>query len=80
MTVPSSMDFTFRAFAEETPGPYWQQQFKSLWPAYKSWFLRFGEADRPTYHESVQALRRYMPEFKPIVIGHRKMTHSGQNY
>jgi len=66
MTVPSSMDFTFRAFAEETPGPYWQQQFKSLWPAYKSWFLRFGEADRPTYHESVQALRRYMPEFEPI--------------
>jgi hypothetical protein len=60
------MDFTFRAFAEDAPGEKWQRQFKSLWPSYKRWFLRYGERDRPTYHESAQALRRYMPEFEPI--------------
>jgi len=60
------MNFTFRAFAEETAGPIWQQHFRKLWPAYKRWFLRYGEGDRPTYLESVKALQRYLPEFMPI--------------
>jgi len=66
MASPTQMDFTFRAFAEDVPGKEWQRQFKSIWPSYKRWFLRYGERDRPTYHESSQALRRYMPEFEPI--------------
>jgi len=66
MTSPTQMDFSFRAFAEDAPGANWQHQFKLLWPAYKRWFLRYGERDRPTYHESAQALKRYMPEFEPV--------------
>jgi len=60
------MKFTFRAFAEDDPGPVWQHHFNRLWPAYKRWFLRYGERDRPTYFESARALRRYMPEFEPV--------------
>lgn len=66
MTAPTHMDFTFRAFAEDEPGPIWQKHFNKLWPAYRNWFLRYGEADRPTYHESVKALKRHMPEFEPV--------------
>lgn len=66
MTAPTQMDFTFRAFAEDAPGANWQHHFKSLWPAYRNWFLRYGESDRPTYHDSVQALKRHMPEFEPV--------------
>ncbi len=60
------MDFTFRAFAEDAPGSAWQHYFNSLWPAYKRWFLRYGERDRPTYHEASRALGKYLPEFVPI--------------
>ena len=66
MTQPTHMDFTFRAFAETAPGTQWQRHFQTLWPAYRRWFLRYGEADRPTYHESAKALQRYMPEFVSI--------------
>lgn len=66
MTSNTQMDFTFRAFAEDAPGAGWQHHFQSLWPAYRNWFLRYGESDRPTYHDSAQALKRYMPEFEPV--------------
>lgn len=59
------MDFTFRAFAEELPGTHWRHHFKSHWQAYRRWFLRFGERKRPTYLESIRALKRHMPEFMP---------------
>ncbi len=60
------MDFTFRAFTEEAPGSQWQRHFQALWPAYRRWFLRYGESDRPTYHESAKALPRHMPEMVPV--------------
>jgi predicted choloylglycine hydrolase len=60
------MEFSFRAFAEDAPGEIWQQEFKGRWPAYKDWFLRFGERERPTYLESIRALKRYMPEMMPV--------------
>jgi len=60
------MNFTFRAFAEDAPGTFWQQQFLDRWPDYKRWFLRYGESDRPTYLESIRALKRYMPEIIPV--------------
>lgn len=66
MSAPTHMEFTFRAFAEDQPGLVWQHYFKRLWPAYKRWFLRYGERDRPTYFESAKALKQYMPEFIPI--------------
>ncbi len=60
------MDFTFRALSEKLVGPKWKNQFDNFWPAYKSWFLRYGESDRPTYLESIKALQRYLPNFVPI--------------
>lgn len=66
MSLSTHMDFHFHAFAEDEPGKIWQQHFNYLWPAYRRWFLRYGEADRPTYHESLKALKRHMPELEPI--------------
>ena len=66
MPTSTRMEFTFRALRENEPGAVWQRQFKALWPAYKRWFLRYGEGDRPTYLESSRALGRYLPKFVPI--------------
>jgi predicted choloylglycine hydrolase len=66
MKPATQMDFTFRAFAEDAPGAIWQHHFNKLWPAYRRWFLRYGEIDRPTYLQSAKALARYMPDFVPI--------------
>ncbi len=63
MPRSAKINFTFRAFAEDRPGLTWQRHFNSLWPGYKRWFLRFGEAERPTYLESLRALKQHMPEF-----------------
>ena len=60
------MEFTFRAFAEDSPGQVWQQEYNARWPAYKDWFLRFGERERPTYLESIRALKRHMPQIMPV--------------
>ncbi len=59
------MDFTFRSLIEGKPGAVWQREFRTLWPAYRRWFLRYGEGDRPTSLQSIQALEKYMPEFLP---------------
>lgn len=66
MDSSTQMNFTFRALSEDGLGAIWQRQFKSLWPAYKRWFLRYGEADRPTYLESAKALKRHLPKFVPV--------------
>lgn len=65
MTLETSMKFTFRAFAEDAPGKTWQQEFNERWPAYRRWFLRFGDRDRPTYLESIRALKKHLPDFLP---------------
>lgn len=65
MASATQMDFCFTSLIEDKVGAVWQHEFERLWPAYKRWFLRYGECDRPTYLESIQALRQYMPEFLP---------------
>ncbi len=60
------MEYTFRAFAEDSPGKVWQQEFNTRWPAYRDWFMRFGERQRPTYLESIRALKRHMPQIMPV--------------
>jgi predicted choloylglycine hydrolase len=65
MARSTQMDFTFRSLFEARPGAVWQREFNSLWPAYRRWFLRDGEGDRPTYLQSLQAIRQHMPEFLP---------------
>ena len=65
MALATQMDFTFRSLIEGKPGTVWQREFNTLWPAYRRWFLRDGEGDRPTYLQSLQALRQHMPELLP---------------
>ncbi|MFV2032775.1 MAG: C45 family autoproteolytic acyltransferase/hydrolase, partial [Gammaproteobacteria bacterium] len=65
MTFPTHTDFSFRSLSEERVGSVWQHEFNARWPAYRRWFLRYGEKDRPTYYDSLQALSQYLPEFLP---------------
>ncbi len=60
--MPDTIPFTFRAFAEDEPGPRWQAFFAESWPWYRSWFLREGDAARPSYQTGRRMLVRHMPE------------------
>jgi predicted choloylglycine hydrolase len=59
-------DSTFRAI---DAGPTLEERVPGLfavsWPAYRSWFLREGEAARASYAEGAYKLRQYMPELVP---------------
>jgi len=59
------LPFTFRAYEELDLGPVWQAVFEDRWPHYRTWFLRDGEAARPSYATSVRMLRAHMPELMP---------------
>jgi predicted choloylglycine hydrolase len=59
------LPFTFRSWEELDLGPTWAAVFESLWPHYREWFLRDGEAERPSYATSVRMLRAHMPELLP---------------
>ena len=59
------LPFTFRAVQEYELGAKWQAVFEEKWPHYKTWFLREGEAARPSYATSVRMLRAHMPELMP---------------
>jgi predicted choloylglycine hydrolase len=52
----------FRAVAEQRPGPKWRASFREMWPAYRCWYLRDGDAARPSLAECRGALQRHMPE------------------
>lgn len=52
----------WRALQEETPGPKWAGLFAEYWPDYRQWWLKEGEAARPTYAQGLRALRDHMPE------------------
>lgn len=60
------LPFTFRALQETELGPAWQAVFEEKWPHYRAWFLREGEAARPSYATSVRMLRAHMPELLPV--------------
>ena len=59
------LPFTFRALQELELGSAWRAVFEEKWPHYKTWFLREGEAARPSYATSVRMLRAHMPELVP---------------
>ena len=63
-TMPM-LPFTFRAAEALDLGPAWQAVFEEKWPHYKAWFLREGEAARPSFATSVRMLRAHMPELVP---------------
>jgi predicted choloylglycine hydrolase len=58
--------FTFRAVEELELGPKWASIFDERWPHYREWFLREGEAARPSYATSVRMIRAHMPELLPV--------------
>ena len=60
------LPFPFRAVEELDLGPKWQAVFEEKWPHYRAWFLREGEAARPSYATSVRMLRAHMPELMPV--------------
>ena len=43
------IEVTFRAVAEDRPGALLLDQFERTWPAYRAWYLRDGEAARPSF-------------------------------
>jgi hypothetical protein len=58
VTIP----FTFHAFAEPEPGPRWRALFDAAWPVYQRWYLKEGDAARPSYVTARRMLRTHMPE------------------
>lgn len=60
------MGLTFRAVAENEPGPKWAALFAGYRSAYLEWWAREGLTGRPTYLECLAALRRHMPELVPL--------------
>ncbi|WP_299876952.1 C45 family peptidase [uncultured Sulfitobacter sp.] len=56
----------WRALQEETPGPKWAGLFAEYWPDYRIWWLKEGEAARPTYAQGLRALKDHMPELLPL--------------
>lgn len=59
------MKRTLRALREAVPAEKWQEFYLAAAPAYRAWFLREGDAARPTYGTGLRALRRHMPELVP---------------
>jgi predicted choloylglycine hydrolase len=55
----------FHAVAELQPGPRLQARFEATWPAYRRWYLRDGDAARPSYPVAREALEAHMPELVP---------------
>jgi predicted choloylglycine hydrolase len=60
------MELTFYAIEEGTPGKRWQNIYHHLEEGYRRWFLREGDAARPSYLASSRALREHMPELVPV--------------
>jgi len=59
----------FRSVAEPRPGAAMRELFELWWPSYRRWFLRDGESARPSYAQSLRALRRHVPELVPTYEG-----------
>jgi predicted choloylglycine hydrolase len=60
-----AVTLTFEAVSESQPGPRWQGRFERLWPGYRAWFLRDGDAARPSYTVARGMLAEHMPELLP---------------
>ncbi|HET8755397.1 MAG TPA: C45 family peptidase [Solirubrobacteraceae bacterium] len=53
------------AVAEPQPGARFRERFEATWPAYRAWYLRDGDAARPSYLACRHALEFHMPELVP---------------
>jgi predicted choloylglycine hydrolase len=55
----------FEAVEQLEPGEKWQARFRTMWPAYRAWYLQEGEAERPDLATCRRELERHMPELMP---------------
>ena len=55
----------FRAISEPQPGECFRARFEEAWPHYRRWFLRDGDAARPSSATARALLREHMPELVP---------------
>jgi predicted choloylglycine hydrolase len=60
------VQLTFHAIAEPQPGARFRARFEAAWPAYRGWFLRDGDAARPSYVVARRMLREHMPELVSV--------------
>jgi predicted choloylglycine hydrolase len=56
---------TFFGIREPTPGPQWRALFDATWASYRAWYLRDGQAARPSLDIAARRLARHMPEIVP---------------
>jgi predicted choloylglycine hydrolase len=59
------LPLTFHAVAEPQPGARWQARFEQTWPGFRAWYLRDGDAARPSYAHARRMLQERMPELVP---------------
>ncbi|MFL5333127.1 MAG: C45 family autoproteolytic acyltransferase/hydrolase [Geminicoccaceae bacterium] len=59
------IEVTFRAVAEDQPGAVLRAQFERTWASYRHWYLRDGEAARPSFVRCRRMLREHLPELLP---------------
>lgn len=52
----------FEAVEELEPGERWRAAFEAMWPAYRGWYLKEGEAARPDLATCRRMLDEHMPE------------------
>jgi predicted choloylglycine hydrolase len=67
----------FRAVAELQPGERFQARFEATWPAYRAWYLRDGDAARPSYLACRRMLETHMPELVPAWERHVELAGGG---
>jgi predicted choloylglycine hydrolase len=56
---------TLQAVDEPRPGDAWRERFEARWPGYRGWYLRDGDAARPSYPLARRMLAAHMPELVP---------------
>jgi predicted choloylglycine hydrolase len=57
-----ALQLAFQAVSEPQPGERWLAAFTEMWPAYRAWYLREGDAARPDAATCRRSLERWMPE------------------
>ena len=65
LPAPDGNWLAFEAIEEREPGERWQAAYGTMWPAYRGWYLKEGEAARPGLATCRQMLREHMPELLP---------------
>src|SRR5436309_5170538 len=59
---PVPRGISLMSMRERRPGAKLQALYRRHWPAYRDWYLREGEAARPTLEEARTELAHHMPE------------------